>query len=120
MSLFEFTYNNSFHSSIGMTPFEAFYGRRCMTSLCCHESGESVVFGLDIVQQTTENVKLIWEKMKASQSRQKSYHKKRIKDLEFQKGDHVFLRVTSVTDVGRALKSMKLTPRFIGPYRIFG
>ena len=56
--------------------------------------------------------------MKASQSRQKSYHDKRRKDLEFQAGDHVFLRVTHVTGVGRALKSKKLTSHFIGPYQI--
>ena len=56
---------------------------------------------------------MIQEKMKASQSRQKSYHDKRRKDLEFQEGDHVFL-----TSVGRALKSRKLTPKFIGPYQI--
>ena len=86
--------------------------------MCWFESGESVVLGPDIVQQTTEKVKLIQEKMKASQSRQKSYHDKRRKDLEFQEGDHVFLRVTPVTGVGRALKSKKLTPRFIGPYQI--
>ncbi|MCI71329.1 retrotransposon gag protein, partial [Trifolium medium] len=56
--------------------------------------------------------------MKASQSRQKSYHDKRKKDIEFQAGDHVFLRVTSTTGVGRALRSKKLTSRFIGPYQI--
>jgi len=118
LPLIGFTYNNSYHSSIGMTPFEALYGRSCRTLLCWFESGESVVLGPYIVQQTTEKVKLIQEKMKASQSRQKSYHDKRRKDLEFQEGDHVFLRVTPVTGVGRALKSKKLTPRFIGPYQI--
>ena len=56
--------------------------------------------------------------MKVSQSRQKSNHDKRRKDLEFQDGDHMFLRVTLVTGVGRALKSRKLTPRYIGPYQI--
>lgn len=118
LALIEFTYNNSFHSSIGMAPFEALYGRRCRTPLCWYESGESLVLGPEIVRETTEKVKLIREKMKASQSRQKSYHDKRRKDLEFQAGDHVFLRVTPVTGVGRALKSKKLTPRFIGPYQI--
>ena len=51
------------------------------------------MLGPDVVQETTEKVKMIQEKMKASQSRQKSYHDKRRKDIEFQVGDHVFLRV---------------------------
>ncbi|XP_050875815.1 uncharacterized protein LOC127079481 [Lathyrus oleraceus] len=101
-----------------MTPFEALYGRRCRTPLCWHESGESVVLGSEIVRETTKTVKMIRDKMKISQSRQKSYHDKRRKDLEFQEGDHVFLRVTPTTGVGRALKAKKLTPRFIGPYQI--
>ena len=85
LPMIEFTYNNSYHSSIGMAPFEALYGRRCRTPLCWFESGESVVLGPDIVHQTTEKVKLIREKMKASQSRQKSYHGKRRKTLSFKK-----------------------------------
>lgn len=71
LSLIEFTYNIHFHSSIGMTPFEALFCRTCMTPLCWHESGESVVLGPKIVQQTTKKVKLIQEKMKASQSKKK-------------------------------------------------
>ena len=118
LPLVEFTYNNSFHASIGMAPYEALYGRRCRTPLCWYESGESVVLGPEIVQQTTERVKMIQEKMKISQSRQKSYHDNRRKALEFQEGDHVFLRVTPTTGVGRALKSKKLTPRFVGPYQV--
>jgi len=118
LPLIEFTYKKSYHSSIEMAPFEALYGWRCRTPLCWFVSGESVVLGPNIVHQTTEKVKLIQEKMKASQSRQKSYHVKRKKVLEFQEGDHVFLRVTPVTGVGRALKSNKLTMRFIGPYQI--
>jgi len=79
LPLIEFTYNNSYHSSTGMAPFEALYGRRCRTPLCWFESGERVVLGPEIVQQTTEKVKMIREKMKALQSRQKSYHDKRRK-----------------------------------------
>jgi len=62
LPLIEFTYNNNYHSSIGMAPFEALYGRRCRTLLCWFESSDSVVLGPDIVQQTTEKVKLIQEK----------------------------------------------------------
>ena len=56
--------------------------------------------------------------MKTSQDRHKSYYDKRRKPIEFEAGDHVFLKVTPVTRVGRALKSRKLTPKFIGPYQI--
>nr|XP_012567254.1 uncharacterized protein LOC105851203 [Cicer arietinum] len=114
----EFTYNNSFHSSIGMDPCEALYGRRCRTPLYWFETSDNLVLGPEIVQQTTGKVKMIQEKMRASQSRQKSYHDKRRKNLEFQEGDHIFLRVTPTTRVGRPLKMRKLTPRFIGPYQI--
>jgi len=64
LPLIEFTYNNHFHSSIGMTPFEALYGRRCRTPLCWFESGESTLLGPDVVQETTKKVKMIQEKMK--------------------------------------------------------
>jgi len=56
--------------------------------------------------------------MRATQSRQKSYADKRRRPLEFDEGDHVFLRVTPTTGIGRVLKSRKLTSRFIGPYQI--
>ncbi|MCI44496.1 hypothetical protein A2U01_0065735, partial [Trifolium medium] len=67
-----------------MAPFEALYGRRCRTLLCWYESGESVVLGPEIMQETTKKIKMIREKMRTSQSRQKSYHDRRRKDIEFQ------------------------------------
>jgi len=54
--------------------------------------------------------------MRATQSTQKSYTDKRRQPLEFEVGDHVFLRVTPTTGIGRAIKSRKLTLRFVGPY----
>jgi len=118
LPLVEFTYNNSYHSSIGMAPYEALYGRRCRTSLCWQQDGEFVVLGPEFLQQTIERVRVIQDLVGATQSRQKSYADKRRRPLEFDVGDHVFLRVTPTAGIGRALKSRKLTPRFIGPYQI--
>jgi len=70
LPLIEFTYNNSFHSSIGMTPYEALYGRRCRTPLCWVDPSESIALGPEVVQQITEKVKLIQERMRATQSKQ--------------------------------------------------
>nr|KYP72517.1 hypothetical protein KK1_005107 [Cajanus cajan] len=88
LPLVEFTYNNSFHASIGMAPFEALYGRRYRTPMCWYQDGESVVVGPELILQTTEKVKLIHERMKTAQSRQKSYADKRRKHLEFAEGEH--------------------------------
>ena len=105
LSLIEFTYNISFHSTIGMAFYEALSGRRCRTPLCWLEPRENITLGPEMVQQITKKVNLIQERMRAAQSRQKSYQDKRRKDLEFEVSDHVFLRVTLWTGVGRALKS---------------
>ena len=118
LPLVEFTYNNSYHSSIGMAPYEALYGRRCRTPLCWYQDGEAYVLGLEFLQQTTSKVNLIQDRMRATQGRQKSYEDKRRRPLEFDEGDHVFLWVTPTTGIERVLKSRKLTSRFIGPYQI--
>ena len=54
MPLVEFVYNNSFHASIGMAPYEALYGRKCQSPLCWYEFGEVSVLGPDLIAETTE------------------------------------------------------------------
>jgi len=109
LPLVEFTYNNSYHSSIGMVPYEALYGRRCRTPLCWYQDGEAFVLGPKFLQQTTSKVKLIQDRMRATQSRQKSYADKRRWPLEFDEGNHVYLWVIPTTDIGRVLKSSVYT-----------
>lgn len=96
-----------------MSLFKALYRRRCKTPLFWYGYGENIVLRPEIVQQTIKKVK-----MKASQSRQKIYHDKRRKALEFHEGDYVFQRVIHMTSVEKALKSKNLTPCFICPYQI--
>ena len=59
LPFFEFAYNNSYHSSIGMAPFEALYGRRCRTPVCWEEVGVRSLHGPTIVGETNDKVKLI-------------------------------------------------------------
>ncbi|XP_017431851.1 uncharacterized protein LOC108339223 [Vigna angularis] len=107
----ELTFNNSYDASIGMAPFEALYGRCCRTPLCWFQEGEDVLTGPELIQQTIEKVKIIQERMRASQSRQISYANQRRTPLEFEVGDHVFLRVTPTTGVGRVIRARRLSPR---------
>jgi len=118
LPLIEFTYNNSFHASIGMTPYEALYGRKCRTPLCWYQDGEAVLVRLELLEQTTEKVRFVRDRMQASQSRQKAYADHRRRPLEFVAGDRVFWRVTRTTGVGRTLRSKKISPKFLGPYQI--
>ncbi|KAL0549082.1 hypothetical protein IC582_013562 [Cucumis melo] len=87
LSLMEFTYNNSYQSSIDMAPCEALYGRPCRTPVCWNEVGERKLVGPELVQDTSDNIKLIRENLKIAQDRQKSYTDKRRRDLEFQIGE---------------------------------
>lgn len=76
------------------------------------------MIGSNIVQETTNKISLIRERMCTAPSRQKSYADKRRKPLEFQEGEHVFLRVNPKTGVRRSVKVRKLNPYFMGPFQI--
>jgi len=94
------------------------YGRKCRTPLCWFETRESSILGLDMIQQIIEKIKIIKDKLRATQSRKKSYVDKKRQPLEFLEGDHVFLKVTPTPRIGRVMKSKKHTPQFIGLYEI--
>ncbi|KAM1521892.1 hypothetical protein ACFX10_012067 [Malus domestica] len=118
LPLVEFAYNNSYHSSIGVAPYEALYGRVCRTPLCWAEVGERVLLGPEIVDTTNENIQLIKRNLKAAQDRQKSIADKHSKDREYKVGDFVFLKLSPWKGVVRFGKRGKLSPRYVGPYQI--
>lgn len=118
LPLIEFSYNNNFQTTIGMTPFEALYRRRCRSPAHWFETGEKLIAAPDFVESTTDVVKLIRERMKTAQSCQKSYTDKRRRPLEFLVGDSVFLKVAPMKGVMSFRKKGKLSPRYIGPYEI--
>ncbi|KAI3716247.1 hypothetical protein L6452_23456 [Arctium lappa] len=118
LPLVEFAYNNSYHSIIGMAPFEALYGRKCRTPVCWLEAGEKQFAGPEIVQETADKVKGIRERLKAAQDRQKSYADKKRRPMEFQVGDRVMLKVSPWKGIIRFEKRGKLSPRFLGPFAV--
>ncbi|GKE58121.1 putative reverse transcriptase domain-containing protein [Tanacetum coccineum] len=95
LPLVEFSYNNSYHSSVKCAPFEALYGRKCRTPIAWAE-----------------------ERLKAARDRQKSYADNRQKPLEFSVGDKVLLKVSPRKGVVRFGKRSKLSPRYVGPFEI--
>ena len=76
------------------------------------------MLGPEIVYETTEKVKLIQQRLKTAQSRQKSYADVRRRDREYEVGEHVFVKVTSMYVQTRFGVKGKLAPRYVGPYEI--
>ena len=116
--LMEFAYNNSFQSSIGMAPYEALYGRKCRTSMCWTELNEHKVIGPDIVKYIEEKVQVFRQRLKAARDPQKSYVDLKRRDIEYEVGDKVFLKVSPWRKILRFGQKGKLSSRFIGPYEI--
>ncbi|GJX01780.1 putative reverse transcriptase domain-containing protein [Tanacetum coccineum] len=93
LPLVEFSYNNSYHASIKAAPFEALYGWKCCSPVCWAEVGQVQLTCLEMVQETTEKVIQIKQRMQAARDRQKSYADLKRKPMEFQYGDRVMLKV---------------------------
>ena len=72
----------------------------------------------EIVRETTKKIKIIQERLKIAQDRQKSYADSKRREIEFHKGDKVFLKVSPMKGVIRFGKRGKLNPCYVGPFRI--
>jgi hypothetical protein len=110
----EFSYNNSYQASLKMSPFEALYGKKCRTPLYWDQTGERQFFGPELILEAEEQVRIIQENLRVAQTRQM-----RRRPLEFEEGDHVYLKVSPLHGMRRFKVKGKLSPRFIGPFRIF-
>ncbi|GJS98358.1 putative reverse transcriptase domain-containing protein [Tanacetum coccineum] len=118
LPLIEFSYNNSYHTSIKTAPFEALYGRKCRSHIYWAEVGDAQLTGPEIIHETTEKIIQIKHHLQASRDQQRSYADKRRKPLEFQVGDKVMLKVSPWKGVIHFGKREKLNPRYIGPFKI--
>src|SRR3954471_6383129 len=132
LPIVEFAYNNSFQASIGMAPFEALYGRPCRSPLCWVDAGESssvrhridedtgetILLGPEFITETTEKIALIRQRIRAAQDRQKVYADQNRREVTFEVGDMVFLKVSAHRGLQKSRKLGKLAPRYIGPFRV--
>ena len=120
LPLTEFAYNNSYHSRIKMAHYESLYGRKCRSPIGWFKTGETTLFGPNVVHQSMEKVKVRQQRLETTQSRHKSYVDIRRRGLEVSIGDWVFLKVSPIKGVMRSGKKVKLSPHYIGTYKIIG
>jgi hypothetical protein len=99
-------------------PFEMLYGCRCRTPLLWSETREHKVFGPDILQEAKKQVQMVRENLQVAQSRQKSYVDHRRRELSFEVGDFMYLKVSPMRGLRRFKVRGKLALRFIGPFKI--
>ncbi|GJS95004.1 putative reverse transcriptase domain-containing protein [Tanacetum coccineum] len=118
LPLVEFSYNNSYYASIKAAPFKALYSRKCRSPVCWAEVGVVQLTGPEIVQETTEKIVQIKQRMQVARDRQKSYADLKRKPMEFQVGDKVMFKVSPWKGVVRFGKQRKLNPRYVGPFKV--
>ncbi|XP_066365133.1 uncharacterized protein [Miscanthus floridulus] len=82
------------------------------------EVGESQVFGPNVLRNAEEQVRKIRENLRVAQTRQKSYVDNRRRDLVFEEGDYVYLKVSPMRSVKRFNMKGKLAPRYVGPFKV--
>jgi hypothetical protein len=83
-----------------------------------NEPGENQVFGPEILQEAERQVQVIRENLHLAQSRQKSYTDHRRRNLSFEVGDFVYLKVSPMRGLRHFKIRGKLAPRYIGPFKI--
>nr|GEZ12728.1 putative gypsy-type retrotransposon polyprotein [Tanacetum cinerariifolium] len=103
---------------IKAAPYDLLYGRKCRAPIYWNEVGERVIEGPKLIEVTNDKVTVAKEKLKEARSRQKSYTDRHRRELAFNLGDRVFLKVSPCRGVRRFGIKGKLSPRFIGPFEI--
>lgn len=90
----EFAYNNDYHDSLGMSSFEALYGRKCRSLIFWIELSERKLVSLDLVHEIEDKVMIINNHLRTAQDRQKAYTRRRRKNITYEVGGKVFLKVS--------------------------
>jgi hypothetical protein len=118
LSYAEFFYNNSYQESLKMAPFKMLYGCRCQILLFWNETREQKVFRPKILQEAEKQVHMVRENLRVAQLRQKSYADQRRRELSFEVGDFLYIKVSPMRGLRHFKVRGKLAPRFIRPFKI--
>ncbi|GKC83210.1 putative reverse transcriptase domain-containing protein [Tanacetum coccineum] len=118
LPLVKYSYNNSYHASIKAAPYEALYGRKSRSLVCWSEVEDSQLTGPKMIHEMTEKIIQIKNRLLTARSRQKSYADRRTKPLEFKVGDMQLLKVSPWKGAVCFGKRGKLSPCYIGPFKI--
>lgn len=116
--LVEFAYNNGYHTSIQMSPFEVLYGRKCRTPSNWSGPEDKLKFGPEMLQEMEDMVKKVRANLKAAQDRQKNFADRKRRLKEYQVGDHVYIRIQARKSTLQWSSCAKLAPRYFGPFQV--
>eukprot|EP00253_Pinus_taeda_P036268 PITA_36268 len=118
LHLVEFAYNNGYHTSTQLSPFEVLYGRKCRTPSSWGGPEDKLSLGPEMLKEMEDMVKKVCANLKAAQDRQKIFADRKRRFKEYQIGDHVFVRIQARRSTLQWSGCAKLAPRYFGPFQI--
>eukprot|EP00253_Pinus_taeda_P001928 PITA_01928 len=118
LHLVEFAYNNGYHTSTQMSPFEVMYGRKYRTPSSCGGPEDKLSLGPEMLKEMEDMVKRVRVNLKAAQDRQKNFTDWKRRFKGYQVGDHVYIRIQAKRSTLQWSGCAKLAPRYCGPFQI--
>lgn len=118
LPLVEFSYNNSYHTSLGMEPFEALYRWKCRTPISWDKLEDRIIVGPKMIKEMEEQMRVFKSRLKEATDRQKSYVEKNRTLRQFVAGDKVFLSDIPHKSSISFGKSSKLTLRYVSLFEV--
>lgn len=117
LHLVEFTYNNDYHISLPMSPFEVLYGQKCCTPSSWGGPQDRLMLGLEMLKEMEEMVKKVQSNLKVAQDRQKNFVDRKMKFKEYQVGDHVYVRIQTKKSTLQWSGALSWHPDFMDLFR---
>eukprot|EP00253_Pinus_taeda_P015183 PITA_15183 len=118
LHLVEFAYNNGYHTSLQMSPFEVLYGWKCCAPSSWGGPKDKLWSGPKMFKQMEVMVKRVRSNLKATQDRQKNFADWKRRFKEYQIGDHVYVRIQARRSTLQWSGCAKLAPRYCGPFQV--